>query len=172
MALIILVSLAWVWVLRRRVRDQTAIIRQQVHREAALEERTRIAREFHDTLEQELVGITMQLDTIQPKLRTNPELAAQSLQVARQMVRRSLTEAHRSVWDLRCPALENGGLAAAFAEVARSMTTESGVRIELKTEGQRIAVPRVAETHLLRIGQEAITNAIKHSGAARIRLRW
>jgi signal transduction histidine kinase len=61
-AAVLLIVTAWVVVLGRRLREQMAIIRQKLRRGAMLEERNRIARELHDTLEQELVGITMQLD--------------------------------------------------------------------------------------------------------------
>jgi len=171
LSLAIVLALSWVWVLRRKVREQTAILRQRVHREAALEERTRIAREFHDTLEQELVGITMQIDAVMATLRHAPELATRSLEVARQMVRRSLTEVHRSVWDLRSPALENGGLASAIVDVTRSITEAAGVRIQVGVTGTPVRLPRVSETHLLRIAQEAINNTVKHAQASRIEVR-
>src|SRR5581483_8611165 len=59
---ILLIVMAWVVVLGRRVREQMLVIRQKLRHGAVLEERNRIARELHDTLEQELAGITMQLD--------------------------------------------------------------------------------------------------------------
>src|SRR5437667_4937169 len=61
-SLVLMAATVWVITLRRRLNIQTEIIRQKVQRETVLEERTRIAREFHDTLEQALVGIGMQLD--------------------------------------------------------------------------------------------------------------
>jgi signal transduction histidine kinase len=168
LSLVIVLALAWVWVLRRKVQEQTNIIRRQVQREAALEERTRIAREFHDTIEQELVGITMQMDIILEMLRQAPERAARSLEVARQMVRRSLTEVHRSVWDLRCPALESGDLAAAICEASHLLCESARVAVETKVEGEAIRLPRITETHLLRIAQEAINNTVKHACASRV----
>jgi signal transduction histidine kinase len=166
LSLVIVLALSWVWVLRRKVQEQTNIIRRQVQREAALEERTRIAREFHDTIEQELVGITMHMDMILAMLRQTPERAAHSLEVARQMVRRSLTEVHRSVWDLRCPALESGDLAAAIREVSRSLCESARVAVTTRIEGQAVRLPRITETHLLRIAQEAINNTVKHAQAS------
>jgi signal transduction histidine kinase len=75
MAVILTVGFAWVFVLDRRVRRQTEIIQQKIQREAVLEERTRIAREFHDTLEQELVAITIQLETVADQFATAPGVA-------------------------------------------------------------------------------------------------
>ena len=72
-----------------------------------LEERDRIAREFHDTLEQELAAITIQLDAVEAQLNGSPETVRRLLGLARNMSRRSLSEARRSVWDLRSHLLEN-----------------------------------------------------------------
>jgi len=65
MALILLAGMVWVVVLGRRVRQQTRIIEEKIRRAGVLEERDRIAREFHDTLEQELAAITIQLDAVE-----------------------------------------------------------------------------------------------------------
>ena len=90
MSVVLLAGFAWVFVLNRRVRQQTAIIQQKLQHEAMLEERTRIAREFHDTLEQELVAITIQLETVAAQFDTAPRVARQMLDLARNMSRRSL----------------------------------------------------------------------------------
>ena len=75
MSFVILAGLAWVVVLDRRVRQQTQIIQQKVRREGVLEERDRIAREFHDTLEQELAAITIQLGTVEAQFSESPQVA-------------------------------------------------------------------------------------------------
>ena len=93
-------ALAWVAALRRRVARQTGLIREHVARETLYEERVRIARDLHDSLEQDLLGITLQLNATE-KLLGRPEQARQSLQLAAAMVRRSKAETHRAVWDLR-----------------------------------------------------------------------
>ena len=72
MSLVMLAGLAWVVMLDRRVRQQTRIIQQKVRREGVLEERDRIAREFHDTLEQELAAINIQLGAVEAQFRESP----------------------------------------------------------------------------------------------------
>ena len=168
MSLILLAGLAWVVTLDRRVRQQTRIIQQKVRREGVLEERDRIAREFHDTLEQELAAITIQLDAVEAQLNGSPETARRLLGLARNMARRSLSEARRSVWDLRSHLLENSDLAAALTEMAAPLSAASGVEIAVQSTGAPRKLPAVTEHNLLRIAQEALANALKHSGAKKI----
>ncbi len=168
MSLILLAGLAWVVMLDRRVRQQTRIIQQKVWREGVLEERDRIAREFHDTLEQELAAISIQLGAVEAQFRLSPQIAFQQLELARNMTRHSLSEARRSVWDLRSHLLENSNLAAALEEMAAPLSANSGVKITVQALGTPEKLPALIEHNLLRIAQEALVNACKHSGARRI----
>jgi signal transduction histidine kinase len=168
MTLILLAGLVWVVVLGRRVRQQTRIIEEKIRRAGVLEERDRIAREFHDTLEQELAAITIQLDTVEAQLGSPPETVRRLLGLARNMSRRSLSEARRSVWDLRSHLLENSDLATALAEMAAPLSATSGVEIVVQSTGVLRKLPAVTEHNLLRITQEALANSLKHSGAKKI----
>ncbi len=168
MTLILLAGLAWMVVLGRRVRRQTRIIGEKVRRAGILEERDRIAREFHDTLEQELAAITIQLDAVEAQLNGSPETVRRLLGLARNMSRRSLSEARRSVWDLRSHLLENSNLAAALTEMAAPLAAATGVEIAVKSTGAPHKLPAVTEHNLLRVTQEALANALKHSGAKKI----
>jgi signal transduction histidine kinase len=168
MSVVLLAGFAWVFVLDRRVRQQTAIIQQKIQREAVLEERTRIAREFHDTLEQELVAITIQLETVADQFDEAPQVARQMLDLARNMARRSLFEARRSVWDLRSHLLENSTLVNAVGEVAKLMSASSRVPILVGTSGSPHKLPAQVENNLLRITQEALANSLKHARATQI----
>jgi signal transduction histidine kinase len=167
---ILVAAFAWVFVLKRRVRAQMEIIQQKIQKVAVFEERSRIAREFHDTLEQELAGIVMQLDALAAVLTRCPEAALRSLKLVRQMARRSLTEARRSVWDLRSRFLEAGNLAKALSSAAKPLTLGTDVEISVSERGSSRRLPGVVETHLLRIGQEAICNVVKHAHARQIRV--
>jgi signal transduction histidine kinase len=168
MTLILLAGLMWVVVLGRRVRQQTRIIEEKVGRAGVLEERDRIAREFHDTLEQELAAITIQLDAVESQLNGSPEAVRRLLGLARNMTRRSLSEARRSVWDLRSHLLENCDLAGALTEMAAPLSAASGVEIAIQSIGVPRKLPAVTEHNLLRVAQEALANALKHSGAKKI----
>ncbi len=166
----LLLVLAGMVVLGRRLREQMAIIRQKLQHGAVLEERNRIARELHDTLEQELAAITIQLDLAVDRFRQAPQIAYHALDAARSMSRHSMIEARRSVWDLRCDLLEKGDLPSALDGVVHSLATAGKVEIHVDVSGPPLRLPGRIEMNLLRIGQEAVANAIKHAQASRIQI--
>jgi len=89
--------------------------------------------------------------------------------LARALVRDSLAEARRAVLDLRPRALEQASLAKALSEMASRLGAESAIRVEVTGEPRRLT--STVEAHLLRIAQEAVTNALRHAGAREIRVR-
>ena len=167
---ILFLVLAGMLFLSRKLREQMKIIREKIEHGAVLEERNRIARELHDTLEQELAGITMQLDLAVDCFRQVPMVAFDALSAARNMSRHSMVEARRSVWDLRCSLLEKGDLPSALTEVVRSIPTPPETKVEIQVQGTPVRLPGRVEMNLLRIGQEAASNGIKHGHATNIRV--
>jgi signal transduction histidine kinase/ligand-binding sensor domain-containing protein len=133
-----------------------------------LEERGRLAREIHDTLAQGFVGISSQLDAVALTLNGRVDVARSHLELARKMVRHSLTEARRSVMDLRASALEGHDLPAALSQAAHQWTAGSAVEVRVDVEGESRPLPEETEQHLLRIAQEAVTNAVKHARASQV----
>jgi signal transduction histidine kinase len=142
--------------------------RERREYQAVLSERNRVARELHDTLEQGLTGISLQLQAVAGTVQSSPAAAKQSLEVARQMLRYSLEETRRSVMDLRSQALESNDLPEALSTLAHQMTIGTPIKADVRIEGQRRRLDAAQEHHLLRIGLEAVTNAVKHSGASRV----
>jgi signal transduction histidine kinase len=159
---ILLAVVAWVVLLGKRLREQIFITRQKIKHSAVLEERNRIARELHDTLEQELAGITMQLDLATDCFQQAPRVAHQALQAARDMSRHSMVEARRSVWDLRCQLLEHGDLVSAISQVVEPLVSADHAKVNVTIEGTPVRLPGQKEMNLLRIAQEAVANALKH----------
>jgi signal transduction histidine kinase len=165
---VLLAVMAWIAVLGRRLREQMAVIRQKLRTSAVLEDRNRIARELHDTLEQELAGITMQLDLAVDSFQRAPRVAQQALETARNMSRHSMVEARRSVWDLRCQMLEDGDLVSALAQIVEPLVPREHAQVDFKVKGSPVRLPETVEMNLLRIGQEAVANAVKHGLARRV----
>ena len=165
--------------LEERVRQRTEELKFQitarkeaeVQFKAVLSERTRLAQELHDTVEQTLTGIALQLDTAAKLYASKPELAQDHLGLARSLMAKSQVELRRSVWDLRQRALEQFDLPGALLESARQITQAADLQVELQTTGPVQRLPEVVEENLLRIGQEALTNVIKHSRATQVNLR-
>jgi signal transduction histidine kinase len=186
LAAVAVASTVWVVALRRRVARQTRTIREHLAKRALYEERVRIARDLHDSLEQDLLGITMQLNATE-KLLAHPDRARQALHLAAAMVRRSQAETHRAVWDLREQRSGADGLVSAIREAAaglqapRAPADSAGdgaaeraggdaapdrPRVEVRAVGDPRPLPPQVENHILRVALEAVTNAVKHSGAS------
>ena len=165
---VLLIVLAWVVVLGQRLREQMEVIKQKLRSGAVLEERNRIARELHDTLEQELAGITMQLDLASDCFHQVPRVAKEAVETARQMSRHSMIEARRSVWDLRCHLLESGDLVSALKKVVETQGSASATNVAVQITGTPTRLPGTIEMNLLRVGQEAVANAVKHGGAKNV----
>lgn len=160
--------------LEERVRERTAQLKfeitarkeSEVQFKAVLTERTRLAQELHDTVEQTLTGIALQLNAASKLHGRNPENSLHHLELARSLMSKSQVEIRQSVWDLRSRANEKFDLPTALAEGARQITYGTKVQVHLVTKGEPQFLPEIVEENLLRIGQEALANIIKHSGAA------
>ncbi|HVF42311.1 MAG TPA: two-component regulator propeller domain-containing protein [Pyrinomonadaceae bacterium] len=139
--------------------------------DAVLQERNRIARELHDNLAQEILGVSVQLEIVTRLLNASPEAARAHLDRARSLVRSSMAEARRYVWDLRSQSLDDRDLPAALAEMTRRLTAESGVHTQFEVGGTLRPLPKHVENNLLRIGQEAVNNAVRHARAGNISVR-
>ena len=135
---------------------------------AVLAERNRIAREIHDNLAQDILGISVQLELVARLMPAAAETAKGHLDRARMLVRNSMTEARRYVWDLRSQELQKKDLTAALRDTTKRLTAQSDIETVVEVAGLTRPLPVEVETNLLRIGQEAINNAVKHARANRI----
>ncbi|HWB97142.1 MAG TPA: two-component regulator propeller domain-containing protein, partial [Bryobacteraceae bacterium] len=128
-----------------------------------LAERSRIARELHDTLIQGFSGITMTLQALSARLHR-----AEDREALLDIIRDAgdcLKDARLSVAGLRSPQGRDSGLAVAIAAAAKQMTETKDIRLKLKLEPNAGGFPADVEYNLLRIVQEAVTNSVKHSRA-------
>jgi signal transduction histidine kinase len=150
--------------------EMTARKTAELQFKAVLAERTRLARDLHDSLEQTLTGIALQLDTAAKLFERNPIASNHHLELARNWLRQSQVELRRSIWDLRTRELEQFDLANALRQSAEHLIDGTAMQLEFTTRGEKRALPEVVEENILRIGQEALTNIAKHAQALRVNI--
>jgi signal transduction histidine kinase len=150
--------------LEARVDHQTNSLLAGERDKAMLAERTRLAREIHDTLAQGLTGIIVQLGAAQQAHRAQHPDLAEHLDYASRMARESLTEARRSVWNLRAEALTHGDLRDALHSLVTRLR-HPHLHASFRCVGNWRPIPADIESALLRVAQEALANAVRHSGA-------
>ncbi|MGL5835899.1 MAG: PAS domain-containing protein, partial [Waterburya sp.] len=145
--------------------------RKRAEKASIIEERNRMAREIHDTLAQAFTGIIIHSRSASSKLTTDAEKAQTHLSQVQELARSGLTEARRSVEALRRPyLLENGHLHDALVRLVTQMQLSADTRIVCEAIGTAYPLPAEVENNLLRIGQEALTNAMKYACASVIRI--
>ncbi len=133
--------------------------------QAVLGERSRIAREIHDTLAQGYVGISVQLEMLAELLRQRKvDAAAKQLDVTRGYVREGLADARQSIWALRT---QDSGETTLPVKIGRLTEAAggNGLTAEFNVFGAYRPLDVEKEREMLRIAQEAIHNVKKHSGA-------
>ena len=143
---------------------------QQSRQTAVMAERNRMARDIHDTLAQGFTGVIMQLEAATGAI-TKGDLAEASNRIERasELARSSLGEARRSVRALRPHSLRNGRLFVALDGLLKNMADGTNLNAEFQAEGDERSIPPDFEEGLLRITQEALTNAVKHANARNFR---
>lgn len=150
--------------------DENAALHAQLlvqAREAGVaDERRRLAAEIHDTIAQGLTGIIAQLQVV----ANAPDLTIARTHLARasDLARHSLGEARRSVHNLAPVALENDGLPEALKKTVAEWGERTGVRAEFTVTGTAEQLHEEVAATLLRIVQEALSNAARHARATRV----
>ena len=150
------------WQLRlRKIRRQYVLI---------LGERMRLSRELHDTLLQSLVGVALQFDAVATDVESSSVATQKQFVRMRKQVEEYIREARQSIWDLRSPRLERRDLVAALRDVGQHVTEGHSITFALDVAGDPRRCSQKVEAQLLRIGQEAVTNAVRHARATHIQM--
>ena len=159
------------WISRQRLQDQ-ARRRAMAEAEfsAILSERNRLAREIHDTLAQGLTATSVQLQLAKKHAGDNGNPVQHHLALALELVRGSLTEARQSIWNMRAQILETNDLPGALAGILKQITDGTQLKTDFRLGGTPLRLSPVVENNLLRIAQEAVTNATKYANAQLIRV--
>jgi signal transduction histidine kinase len=157
--------------------DQAAIaiknaqLHERAEQMAVVEERQRLARELHDSVTQALYSVNLYAEATRMALSSgNAEVAADNLQELRNMAREAMLDMRMLIFELHPPALKEEGLASALQTRLEAVEARSGLQTEFQTKGE-IRLPLSVEEELYRITQEALTNAVRHSGAQHLIVR-
>ena len=149
---------------RRRLKDQEhRRAMAETEFTAILSERNRMAREIHDTLSQSLGAISVQLELARMYAHEISAPVRNHLGAALKLTRAALAEARDSIWNMRSQVLEKSDLAEALKGILERMTEGTGITPAMRVNGVSRRLAPVVENNLLRIGQEAITNASQHA---------
>jgi ligand-binding sensor domain-containing protein/two-component sensor histidine kinase len=164
LALVALLIASFVWQLHRfRVAQVSAGI------DARMQERTRIARELHDTLLQGMLGVSMQMYAASQQTFDPGSLSAM-LGRASQRLREIAEQSRRAVDDLRSPSPSPDSLEATLSSTFRDMDLSAGTEPHVYSVGSRMNLRPPVQIEIERITREAVANAVQHSGANSIRL--
>jgi signal transduction histidine kinase len=161
--LVVLAAVGGLIVLLYRLR----LRRLQREFNAVLIERNRIAREIHDTLAQDFVGVSLQLEIVAQMLARNDVSGARNqIDTTRKLVREGLDDARQSIWELRAVSAKDS-LPTRLGRVIQR-AGERGLSAECRVGGTYRALPQEFEDEILRIAQEAVTNVVRHAGASTV----
>jgi len=164
LCVVVLIILAW-GAYRLRVWQVTAQLRERF--EERLRERTRIAQELHDSLIQDVMGISLQVEVTDELLPANLP-AKQSLAKALGLCKSALAAGRRALNDLRTVPLSAADLVKSFSQLANDLTRDAGTKIDVIVEGRERPLKALAGNDVLQVGRQAITNALQHANARNI----
>lgn len=168
-ALILLAAMFWALSLRRRVAAQTAVIRQKAQREAALEERARIAKDIHDDVGSNLTFIAMLGERSLEDLARPRELAAHTEKIVA-YARATIQALDEIVWAINPQNDTLDALVGYVSQYASQCFENTGVRCRLhvpETLSPRLVLSETRH-HLFLVVKEALNNSLKHSRASEI----
>lgn len=162
--------LLWTWLLRRQVARQSRIIGDQIANQAVHAERSRIAHDLHDSIEQQLTSVSLHLYGAKASIESDPHSALGTLDLARRILKHTQRETRNSIRNLRSPLLENRSLAEALRSFAADNSYAAGPHVDVVIQQEPHDLHPDTEYQLLRLAQEAVGNAIKHADATNIRV--
>jgi signal transduction histidine kinase len=145
-----------------RTQDELAAAQR---REGALGERSRLSREIHDSVAQDLSSINLLLQAAERNWDAGPEAVRRHLRQAAVTARDGLEEARRVVRDRAPAALDGGTLPDALRRIAADTSTGSGIAVRVEVEGSPQPVAADVEAALVRTARGALANVVEHAAA-------
>ena len=141
----------------------TALVFDEIRTIATADERRRLAREIHDGIAQEVASLGYVVDELVATAEDGQQ--RNGLRSLRRELTRVVSELRLSIFDLRSEVTASTGVSAALSEYVRQVGTKAGMTVHLSSNEAPQRLRTEVETEMLRIAQEAVTNARKHSGA-------
>jgi len=160
---------------RKRLEEEIRTERERWERETLRrieEEQERIGRDLHDGLCQILVGAKLQIGALEKRLTGQPDSSAlATAKTVEQMINRTIHQARNLARGLNPVTLESNGLAFALQELAKEVQADGTAQCDFRAGTAPFVFERNVASHLYRIAQEAVQNAIKHGRARKISIR-
>ena len=138
--------------------------------EASVNEQRRVGHELHDGLCQQLTGAAFSAEILARRLTAEAPAALPAIQKLADEIDQAITQARTLARGLNPVEIHAGGLAAALEDLGRKVTETFHVSCVFRQEGDGVVAGNATETHLFRIAQEAISNAIRHGKAKHIHI--
>lgn len=138
---------------------------------AVLRERTRLAREMHDTIGHALVLISVKLEAAQRLSERHPQRCDRELESTKQIARETMTALRASIGDLRSPALEHEQISEAISRTARELAQRTGLHVTCAIQADIDHLPEATGETIWKVSQEALTNIEKHAQASQVQVR-
>jgi ligand-binding sensor domain-containing protein/signal transduction histidine kinase len=164
LTVVALLFVSFIWQLHR---SRVAQVSAQI--DARMQERTRIARELHDTLLQGMLGVSMQMYAASQQ-SFEPDSLSAMLGRASQRLREIAEQSRRAVEGLRSPSPSPDSLEANLSHILKDLDLPSGIEPHVHSVGSRISLHPLVQIEIERIMGEAVANAVQHSGASSIQL--
>ncbi|MBP7690569.1 MAG: PAS domain S-box protein [Anaerolineales bacterium] len=155
--------------LEQRVAERTAELKAQYQRQAALEERQRLARDLHDVVSQTLFSASVIAETLPRLWDRNPPRVRQGLDELHRLTRGALAEMRALLLELRPESLTQTNLADLVQQLAGALAGRTDLEVVVRTEPPP-ALPGEVRLGLYRMAQEALNNVVKHARARRVKI--
>jgi signal transduction histidine kinase len=163
--------------LEARIRERTAALRDEMEKREQLEknvteiterERQRIGHDLHDTLCQQLTATSLSLQVLSGKLAEASLPQAKDADAGVELIEQAIDVTRKLAKGLFPLELEGEGLDSALRQLCRSMADRHRIKCEFNGDSQTPVLDSSIATHLYRIAQEAVTNAVKHGHVSEV----
>ena len=165
-------SLVWIFSLRRIVAARERALKTEITARLASDlkshERTRLAVELHDSIVQNLSGMSMEISTAQQLAVRDPDAMHRHLDIVSKTLRSCRAELRDCLWDLRSKALEDEDMNSAIRTTLFQLA--NGIRLLVRFNVPRRALSDNVAHALLRIVRELVSNAVRHGHATEVRI--